>query len=182
MVALFFSSSLVGAWRVWGHRPRRRTCVPSPDLDTLFMLVYTWWARHTLSASAFERLEIVVGTFSYRFLGATRSSGPASLTVSLLGRFLPFRTSSSVPTEGTEIPPMRESFTSACVDGKTVYCFGGIGLSGRLNDLYVYDVPSARWSSVSSSDAAGIPVPCIELVRYAHGPCLPVCGNSNGWS
>ena len=58
--------------------------------------------------------------------------------------------SSQVSIDGTEVPAARESFTAVTlsVDGAvsdSVYCFGGIGLAGRLDCTMVYDVGRARW-------------------------------------
>ncbi len=52
-----------------------------------------------------------------------------------------------IGAEGTDVPPMRESFTAVCLDGNSILCFGGIGFGVRLNDLLVYNVAEARWSS-----------------------------------
>lgn len=55
--------------------------------------------------------------------------------------------------------------------GKRVFIFGGCGKEGRLNDLWVFDIPSGEWSKLPS------PPPGSNLVPRG-GPGLVVLNNS----
>lgn len=42
--------------------------------------------------------------------------------------------------------PDKRSFHAMCTGGGRVYVFGGCGTSGRLNDLWCYDLQACQWS------------------------------------
>eukprot|EP00850_Spirogloea_muscicola_P021734 SM000260S09930 [mRNA] locus=s260:29478:31061:+ [translate_table: standard] len=55
---------------------------------------------------------------------------------------------------GAASPPARSYHSLAAgSDGKRVYTFGGCGESGRLNDLWVYDVDAGSWRQLPSSSS-----------------------------
>eukprot|EP00850_Spirogloea_muscicola_P020424 SM000216S06550 [mRNA] locus=s216:65038:66517:+ [translate_table: standard] len=55
---------------------------------------------------------------------------------------------------GVSAPPARSYHSLAAGgDGKRVYTFGGCGASGRLNDLWVYDVDAGSWRQLPSSSS-----------------------------
>lgn len=67
-----------------------------------------------------------------------------------------------------ETGPAHRSYHSVAADDHRIYIFGGCGVTGRLNDLWAYDVNDDRW--------VGFPKPG-ESCRGRGGPGLVVSGD-----
>lgn len=69
-----------------------------------------------------------------------------------LNEFYSFNTASGewkLLSEGDQSPPHRSYHAmTADAEGKKVYTFGGCGKSGRLNDLWSFDVISGEWCAL----------------------------------
>lgn len=118
----------------------------------------------------------IVGDKLYVFGGRILSrSRPTPLTSDLYELDLIRRHWTKLETNG-EIPPPRY-FHSMCALGDTkMVCYGGMspaqntaGVEGQgdvtvMSDIYVYDVPTRKWTFIPTSDA--------PQGRYAHCACI----------
>ncbi|KUI55827.1 Protein ral2 [Cytospora mali] len=118
----------------------------------------------------------IVGDKLYVFGGRILSrSRPTPLTADLYELDLIRRHWTKLDTNG-EIPPPRY-FHSMCALGDTkMVCYGGMspaqsttGMDGPgdvtvMSDIYVYDVPTRKWTFIPTSDA--------PQGRYAHCACI----------
>jgi hypothetical protein len=77
-------------------------------------------------------------------------------------------------------PPARSYHAMAADPGSgKLYVFGGCGSSGRLSDLWAYDINSATWQQLPSSDAVAARGGSV-IVAAADGQQLYVLGGFNG--